>query len=1379
MQMFKIRGFNSSSEFAGISDHLYWKDDHKINKYIFFDLQEELHGPKANEMLEEKYFDAMVDIQFTVLSDVDKKDHYEYVRAYAEIDKNAGFGVTNSGKTGWFAVKSVSIGDKKNGGKQVNPISRAIWNFARLNTPKLVYPYSEGDQVPNPIGVMKGLLAIKQDIKKMIVGFNRSLYQEGYGQQVVTSKSWIRLNAPTGFKLGGGHRVKKIVMSDNWEEMGTANREAETSKYGQEYIYTTEVENADGTKTEMSSGVASYEPSIGNEENPLHQPLITHVENKMAPDEQYMVDEPYGESFFPGAGVGYSKVRVANLKRDHVTKTATGYSVSEFFTAKDFPVKVIKSEPKPRKINPEPFWSIFSIKRESKLAVSQGYVIELNDMHGKPKSQYTFSETENLISGASYEYQVHPDNDERLTNTVLSVNQKGDIKEMDMGVNMDFYTDSRVQKSETWSAGAGVNLDAVILLGPWTIPSIYPSYSKDIRQFNSLVSTKVVNRSGILKKTIAYKEGSSISTENMLYDSETGAVLLTSTQNEFNDNIYSQVYPAHWAYDEGMGSAHKNIGLTLNNVTPGDDTIYLPNGLKPRDYLVPGDECILSTNGVIETAQRVWVYEGGNSKKLNLISQEGIPIVDMNGSYSLKVIRSGRKNIPNTPIGSVTALKNPLIENNGDYNLEYDQVISTAAVEYSDKWQTVYGNYPLMQCDSLPTDYYNELKTLLSTLTQDSNIFRKYYYSYYYPIGHSNFPIDEGQSKDANGFMRDVADVKAEYKPLITSNACLYERKGKEFYLDHFIQYQETTYPTQIEAQNDCSPEGTVGQDANGDWYCHKPIHYVLSIADQELNYLKRKTVNGYEDYYPEGADRVLYCNDTLYLHDTLSTYIPVTFEDLMHCIESEEMQGERYISTVNYARIDSLFESIDYTGCIQKKVRMVGPETILPAGNEYMPDKYRMRFTCTDSTDYMKSCEVDIDCRGKDFHNILEFLEFDSVSEYSFSARVKYLDQCYQEDTTWISITSNCKPFKVCKFNCIEEFQAGVINPYRAGLRGNWRKKKDYTYVGERKYDQGSVNTRKDGQFKTYEPFWSFNESSGKFDPNFASKNWIWASEVTKYSPYGNEIENRDALNRYSAAVYSYNHTLPIAVASNAEYGQIAYDGFETQDYLFDNELCNLEHWSFNGGLSAERDGNISHSGLFSLKVNAGKHKGLKSTVDLNVPVYEDISKNREYIRHAADDIGQFKPDTGDYLFCAWVKDSVSVYDTSFIQPQVVLKFYTSITAYDSVILKSSGSIIEGWQRIEEKFTIPTGTIALEVELVASANHCSWFDDVRIHPLKAMMKTYAYHPKNLRLMAEMDENNFATFYEYDLEGALIHVKKETIKGISTLRETRNSFKKK
>jgi hypothetical protein len=65
-------------------------------------------------------------------------------------------------------------------------------------------------------------------------------------------------------------------------------------------------------------------------------------------------------------------------------------------------------------------------------------------------------------------------------------------------------------------------------------------------------------------------------------------------------------------------------------------------------------------------------------------------------------------------------------------------------------------------------------------------------------------------------------------------------------------------------------------------------------------------------------------------------------------------------------------------------------------------------------------------------------------------------------------------------------------------------------------------------------------------------------------------------------------------------------------------------------------------------------------------------------------------------------------------------------------------------------------------------------------------MKAFVYSPVDKRLksaggklMATLDENNYATMYEYDREGNLVRVKKETAKGIMTVSETRQGNPKK
>jgi hypothetical protein len=143
--------------------------------------------------------------------------------------------------------------------------------------------------------------------------------------------------------------------------------------------------------------------------------------------------------------------------------------------------------------------------------------------------------------------------------------------------------------------------------------------------------------------------------------------------------------------------------------------------------------------------------------------------------------------------------------------------------------------------------------------------------------------------------------------------------------------------------------------------------------------------------------------------------------------------------------------------------------------------------------------------------------------------------------------------------------------------------------------------------------------------------------------------------------------------------------------------------------------------------------------------------------------------------LFSAWVREECAACaGTGYASNQVNLQF--NVGGSTTTILKPSGPVIEGWQRYEGEFTAPAGATQMTMSMVNNSSSMIYFDDIRIHPFSANMKSYVYDPVNLRLLAELDANNYATFYEYDEEGGLIRTKGETREGIKTINETR-SFK--
>ncbi len=120
------------------------------------------------------------------------------------------------------------------------------------------------------------------------------------------------------------------------------------------------------------------------------------------------------------------------------------------------------------------------------------------------------------------------------------------------------------------------------------------------------------------------------------------------------------------------------------------------------------------------------------------------------------------------------------------------------------------------------------------------------------------------------------------------------------------------------------------------------------------------------------------------------------------------------------------------------------------------------------------------------------------------------------------------------------------------------------------------------------------------------------------------------------------------------------------------------------------------------------------------------------------------------------------------------------------------SGPIIEGWQQISDRLVIPqtssqgaivnSMTLSLmcdnESKAQGSDKHIVYFDDVRFHPFAGSMRSFVYHPVTQKLVSELDGNNFASFYEYDKEGQLIRIKKETSRGVYTINESRSGLKK-
>lgn len=367
------------------------------------------------------------------------------------------------------------------------------------------------------------------------------------------------------------------------------------------------------------------------------------------------------------------------------------------------------------------------------------------------------------------------------------------------------------------------------------------------------------------------------------------------------------------------------------------------------------------------------------------------------------------------------------------------------------------------------------------------------------------------------------------------------------------------------------------------------------------------------------------------------------------------------------------------------------------------------------------------------------------------------------------------------------------VFNPYVTGVLGNWRANKSYTYYARRTEQDPTTlttNIRRDGTFNDFTTFWAFQ--SNKLTAEIDTGRWVWNSELTLFNRKGFEVENRDPLGRYNAGLYGYNLTMPVAVVQNSRYRESAYEGFE--DYVFTTQLCDTacasnRHIDYSDWRS-HIDTTESHTGLRSLKIQGieGDDIGLSFEVksvaaDDSMPKLNFVTKNIDCADDVLDKISTgkdillptFSPVPGQRMsISAWVKE---VGDTT-LRPTYTNNKIVVTDGVKAVTFYPSGSIIEGWQRYEAVFAIDAASTQLTISLQSIGAIAAYFDDLRIHPFNANMKSFAFHPVNLRLMAELDENNYATLYEYDDDGTLIRLKKETQRGVKTIKETRSALVK-
>jgi len=1244
------------------------------NNYVYIHLAKPLTSTGTTTLqkeIKDKYLEGVNQLAFSLLVDMPKG--YEPITVYAEYED---YGVcANSGSKDYIYIKLKNIEGK-------SPLAKTVISYLTEELPGQAF---DGYEIETT-----GLQAFFDMIGPMLTNLNSSFQNvdvqmrlKPRGRNIDLAKSFVRLNNPLKMKYGGGARVKKVLVKDNWNKMtGQYN-----SVYGQEYDYTS-TEKINGRDTIISSGVASYEPGIGSLENPFREILSFKNKLPLAPAQYGAIEVPVLEGLYPSPSVGYSKVTVRSIHRkgthgDSSLRSAIGKQVTEFYTAREYPAYSANTGLSIMDYDKNPFFSFFKKEIINRRVLSQGFLVETNDMHGKMKRQSAYSESDEKTP-LSYSYYTYKNTGKNGLNDKVDFvypEEGGAIRQGNMGVDMELMTDVREYKLESNGFNGHLQVDIftiAIYLIP--IPTFFPTKTYIENRYRAVTTTKLINYHAIPDSVIVMDKGSVIGTRTAVYDAETGSPVVTETLNEFRDSIYKVSYPAHWAYS-GAGPAYKNTGMQFSNVNflNGSITGFTVD----QSAFESGDELYVTNAGTASTAcigsggpvTRLWAFDkrknatpvNGSFKQVIFIDSAGYPY-SRNG-VSFRIVRSGHRNNLGLSIAEATMMKSPVRTLSGQRFLLVDdtsKVVAASAMELKEKWQSDADNF-------IKRTYYKD------SCTADE---------------HDSLNCSGEWQRNVNPYLKGLMGNLKPWKSYV-------------FYGDRM----------------ESDPTATTATRKNGYIKDFSPYwKYDMDLADTLL--------------YPDRANAKWVWNSELMkvnakgqeleTRDALNRYTAAQY-GFNKSMAVAMTQNARYGESLNES-----FEDYKYT------------ESLNNASAPTCPVRY------VDFKNLTNSSIIHADSAGFRAHSGKYVLKVEPASTATRSFSINNpIDSFGLQVKDSIKTIASVGPGTIISQTLLNSIYS-IPTAHATTTYGNLEMTADQNWGS----NPSNGNLRYDQTTEQYT-----NVATG------GTYTFVLEAEA-KSTPLAH-LPGED----YRAGIHVTLTHLATGTDYHLSHAYWVGGGATTTTVTYNVSLpCGMYKIRSSGyGHFFNTDGHVLGS-TFSYKCSTlVSYSGVTCNYRKPIPVTDSLVNTSAFGFKAGKQM----------QFSAWMKQDCSgtpCYKTSYDSSLVQVN--TTGGGASSFAIKPVGAIIEGWQKVEGVFTVPAGATGGSLQLVNNSHKNIYFDDVRLHPFNANMKTYVYSPRTLRLVAELDENNYAAFYEYDEEGQLIRVKKETVQGIKTIKETRSAKQK-
>ncbi len=248
---------------------------------------------------------------------------------------------------------------------------------------------------------------------------------------------------------------------------------------------------------------------------------------------------------------------------------------------------------------------------------------------------------------------------------------------------------------------------------------------------------------------------------------------------------------------------------------------------------------------------------------------------------------------------------------------------------------------------------------------------------------------------------------------------------------------------------------------------------------------------------------------------------------------------------------------------------------------------------------------------------------------------------------------------------------------------------------------------------------------------------NFDKGGEITQYDDIGNTVEVVGADGKYASSIYDYHQDVLVASVSNAQYNEIAYSSFESNNYVYDNTDPLFQkdkgNWIFPVihpniaqtlaatpmGFTGRRSYNLIDAGNAATSITTADNVSLVQGKKYILAFWAKATNQNQNLTITVDNFGA----TGSQAL--------------------------TMQAYKTI--SSNFFKLNGWTLYQVEFVANYD----KVRLTSTTNSTScYIDELRLYPADALINTHTYAP----LLGKMSDNgpaNRPTHYEYDKENRI------------------------